>query len=148
MAKTTILTDKQMAFCEEYVKNGGNGVKAYMAAYQNNMSDPAARVEACRMLDMPKIQEQITRLRKPVEKAVVRRIINERDYKKQLIQERIQLCVERDDDSAIARYLEIWNKMDGEYVNINKDITDKAADIQNLDLATLQQLAQATEMTN
>lgn len=137
-----MLTQKQMNFCQEYLKNGGNGTKAYLAAYDST-SPRSAGVEAYRLLEQENIQEYLAKLRKPIEKAVKRKIINEREYKKKLIQERIEECVERGDDAAIARYIEIWNKMDGEYVNINKDITDHDAEIKSLDTATLQLLAKA-----
>lgn len=137
-----MLTQKQMNFCKEYMENGGNGTQAYLAAYDSN-SPKSAQIEASRLLDQENIQEYLAKLRKPIEKAIKRKIINEREYKKQLIQDRINECIERGDDAAIARYLEIWNKMDGEYVNINKDITDHDAEIKNLDTATLQLLAKA-----
>lgn len=137
-----MLTIKQANFCQEYVKNGGNGTQAYLTAYDSN-SPTSAQIEASRLLDREDIQEYIKKLRKPIEKAVLRKVINEREYKKKLIQERIEECIARGDDAAIARYLEIWNKMDGEYVNINKDITERETEIKNLDTATLQQLAKA-----
>ena len=136
-----MLTHKQMKFCEEYIRNGGNATQAYLAAYDTNNAK-TARIDACRMLDREDIQQQIERLRKPVEKAIRRKIINEREYKKKLIQERIDECVARGDDAAIARYIEIWNKMDGEYVNINKDITDHDGMVKDLDTATLMLLVQ------
>lgn len=136
------LTQKQMNFCQEYIKNGGNATQAYLAAYDSN-SPVCAQIEASRMLDKEHIQEYLAKLRRPIEKAVKRKIINEREYKKKLIQDRIDECIERGDDAAIARYLEIWNKMDGEYVNINKDITDHDAEIKQLDTATLLQLVKA-----
>ena len=135
-----MLTTKQLNFCKEYISNGGNGTRAYLAAYDSD-NPTNAKVEACRMLQRDDIQQQIERLRKPVEKAIRRKIINEREYKKNLIQERIAECVDRGDDAAIARYIEIWNKMDGEYVNITKDITDTEANIKELDTATLHLLA-------
>lgn len=138
-----MLTQKQMNFCKAYIENGGNATEAYLASYNWTGSRNGAMVEASRMLDNEEVQAYLVKLRKPIEKAVKRKIINEREYKKKLIQERIEECVERGDDAAIARYLEIWNKMDGEYVNINKDITDHDAEIKNLDTATLQLLAKA-----
>lgn len=137
-----MLTIKQARFCEEYVKNGGNGTQAYLTAYDSN-SPTSAQIEASRMLDREDIQEYIKKLRKPIEKAVMRKVLNEREKKKQIIQERLEACIAREDDAAIARYLEIWNKMDGEYVNINKDITERETDIKNLDNATLMKLAKA-----
>ena len=137
-----MLTQKQMNFCKAYIENGGNGTQAYMTAYDSN-SPKSAVIEATRLLNREDIQAYLLQLRKPIERAVKRKIINEREYKKKLIQERIDACIERGDDAGIARYIEIWNKMDGEYVNINKDITDHDAEIKNLDTATLQLLAKA-----
>ena len=137
------LTPKMMHFCEEYLKNGGKVTEAYLEAYNWSGSRAGAQVEASRLLAQEEVQAYIMKLRKPVEKAVKRKIINEREYKKKLIQERIDECIERGDDAAIARYLEIWNKMDGEYVNINKDITNQDEEIKNLDTATLLQLVKA-----
>ena len=136
-----IITPKQMRFCQEYFKTG-NGTQAYLTAYNSN-SPTSAQIEASRLLDREDVQEYLKELRRPVEKAVKRKIINEREYKKKLIQERIDECVARGDDAAIARYIEIWNKMDGEYVNINKDFTDRETEIKNLDNDTLLKLAQS-----
>ena len=137
-----MMTVKQMRFCEEYLKNGGNGTEAYMTAYDSD-SAKSAVIEASRLLKREDIQDYLLKLRKPVEKAVKRKIMNEREYKKKLIQERIDECVARGDDAAIARYIEIWNKMDGEYINISKDITDHDAMVKDLDTATLLQLVKA-----
>lgn len=134
------LTQKQMNFCQNYLTNGGNATEAYIAAYDTE-GGSFAPVEACRLLKKDEIQEYIKKLRKPIEKAVVRKIVNERDYKKKIIQDRLEACIAKDDDAGAARWMEIWNKMDGEYVNINKDITDQPTEIGNLDNATLLKLA-------
>ena len=137
-----MLTVKQMNFCDEYIKNGGSGVDAYMTAY-DSQSRKSATIEASRLLDNPEIQKQLEKLRKPIEKAVQRKMIRDKKAKIELIQERIEDCVTRGDDAAIARYLEIWNKMDGTYSNATGDSADNEADIAGLDTATLQLLAKA-----
>lgn len=138
-----MLTQKQMNFCKAYTENGGKVTEAYLEAYDWKGNRAGAQVEGSRLLDQANIQEYLIKLRKPIEKAVKRKIINEREYKKKVIQERLEACIERDDDAGAARWMEIWNKMDGEYVNINKDITDHDTEIKNLDTATLQLLAKA-----
>lgn len=137
-----MLTEKQRRFCTEYIRLG-NGTEAYLSAYNSN-SRTAASIEASRLLDRDDIQEYLKKLRRPLEKAVIRKMVNERDTKKNLIQERIAVCIERDDDAAIARYLDIWNKLDGDYININKDITDRGTEIINLDTETLKTLAKGS----
>jgi phage terminase small subunit len=134
-----MLTAKQMKFCEEYLRLD-NATEAYIAAYQNNSSKATAQVESSRLLKRDDIQAHILKLRKPVEKAIKRKIMNEREYKKKLIQERIDECIARDDDAAIARYIEIWNKMDGEYANGGKEDFDPMSELGNVDTATLLQL--------
>lgn len=134
-----MLTLKQMNFCEEYLKNGGNATEAYMTAY-NSTSSKSAVIEASRLMKRDDIQDYLIKLRKPVEKAVRRKIINDRKGKIELIQRRIEACEERDDDAGIARYLEIWNKMDGEYLNSGKDNGDATDGIADLDTHALLQL--------
>lgn len=136
-----MLTAKQLKFCEEYLRLE-NATEAYIAAYQNNCSKASAQVEGSRLLARDDIQAQILRLRKPVEKAIKRKIINDRKSKIELIQRRIEACEDRDDDAGIARYLEIWNKMDGEYLNGGKADDDSNV-IDGLDTATLLQLVKA-----
>lgn len=134
-----MLTVKQMRFCEEYLKNGGNATQAYLTAYDSE-SPKSAVIDASRLLKREDIQEYLMKLRKPVEKAVKRKIINEREYKKKVIQERLEACIERDDDAGAARWMEIWNKMDGEYANGGKSDFDPQAEMANFDTSTLLQL--------
>jgi phage terminase small subunit len=134
-----MLTTKQMKFCEEYLRLD-NATEAYLAAYQNNSSKATAQVEGSRLLARDDIQAHILRLRKPVEKAIKRKIANEREYKKKVIQERLEACIERDDDAGAARWMEIWNKMDGEYLNGGKSDFDPQAEMADMDTATLLKL--------
>jgi len=101
-----MLTPKQMAFCEEYLKNGGNATQAYLTAYNSN-SQTSTQIEASRLMARDDIKDYLIRLRRPIEKAVKRKIINEREYKKKVIQERLEACIERDDDAGAARWIDI-----------------------------------------
>lgn len=140
-----MLTVKQMQFCEEYLKNGGNATEAYMTAYDSE-SKKSAMIEASRMLKREDIQDYLMKLRKPVEKAVKRKIMRDRNSKIELIQRRIDACEARDDDAGIARYLEIWNKMDGEYLNTNKDGDDTSEMLNSMDTTALLQLVNGEQL--
>ena len=140
-----MLTEKQRRFCEEYLKNGGHATNAYLTAY-NSDSPKSAVIEASRLLKRDDIQDYLMKLRKPVEKAVKRQIVRDRQSKIELIQRRIDACEERDDDAGIARYLEIWNKMDGEYLNANKGEDDDGNGITGLDTHTLLQLVNGDQL--
>lgn len=135
------LTQKQKNFCQAYLKLG-NATAAYQEAY-NSESITSATREGNRLLEREDIQIYLQKLREPAEKAITIRIISDREKKKQLIMERIERCMEKDDDTAIARYVEILNKMDGEYVNISKDITDHNPVIHNLSTEMLERIAKA-----
>ena len=50
-------------FCREYVANGYNAQKAYMAAYKDS-SEAAAKANASRLMKNPKIKEFIKELQK------------------------------------------------------------------------------------
>ena len=137
------LTPKMINFCDEYLKNEGKATEAYIATYNWKGSKAGAQVEASRLLAREDVQAQIMKLRKPIEQAVKRKMIRDKNSKIELIQERISECVERGDDAAIARYLELWNKMDGTYSNASGDAADTDTDIAGLDTATLRLLAKA-----
>ena len=135
MAIETTLTIKQQNFCHEYVSNGGNGVQAYLTAYDSK-SEPSARQESCKLLKRDDITEYIQALTKPTQN----KIQNEREKKRQIIWDRIQYCIDINDDTAVARYMDILNKMDQEYINITRT-EDNKTDISNLDSNTLLKLA-------
>lgn len=71
MSERTTLTNKQKAFCEEYVANGGNATQAYMFAYYGDL-DPiekpkhyeTARSRAYQMLRLGYVKEYLTALQK------------------------------------------------------------------------------------
>lgn len=60
------LTPKQENFCLAYLETG-NASEAYRRAYKaDGMSPSAINVEACNMLDNPKIALRLSELREPV----------------------------------------------------------------------------------
>lgn len=56
------LTQKQEAFCVQYVRLGDGG-KAYRAAYDSKGKDSTVWVEASRLLDDPRIEARIKEIR-------------------------------------------------------------------------------------
>lgn len=131
------LTEKMKAFCREYVSNNGNGTQAYLTAY-NSKSEASASIESCKLLRRDDITEYISALNKPMEN----RIQNEREKKRSIIWDRINKCIESGDDTAIARYMDILNKMDQEYINLNKNLDDQTTAVQELDTTTLLRLVE------
>lgn len=130
------LTEKMKKFAREYYKNGGNGTDAYIIAYDTDSRTTAQR-ESSLLLKRPDINEYIKALNLPNEN----KAISEREKKRSIIWDRINSCIISGDDAAIARYMDILNKMDSEYININRNIEDRSSEITTLDNETLLKLA-------
>ena len=136
MANKKKLSEKHKHFCREYYSNGGNGTQAYLTAYDSNSATSAA-IEASRLLQRDDIQEYLHTLNRPME----RKAQSEREQKRKLIKSRILACVDKDDDTSAARWMDILNKMDSEYININRNIDDTATVLEGVDTSTLKLLA-------
>lgn len=66
------LTKNQQLFCQEYLKMGMNGTKAYMKVYKNCKKEETAMASASRLLGNVKVKEYISELQSKVEeKAIV-----------------------------------------------------------------------------
>jgi phage terminase small subunit len=128
------LTEKQKAFCREYFINGGNGTQAYLTAYDSN-SEVSASVEASRLLARDDIREYLDSLNKPCEEKAQ----SERERKRAILWEFITDSNTPNADRL--RAMDILNRMDAEYVNINRNIDDGKPDISNIDIDKLKQLA-------
>jgi phage terminase small subunit len=124
------LTEKMKAFCREYVANNGNGTQAYLLSYDSN-SESAASIESSKLLRRDDITEYIATLNKPMEN----RIQNEREKKRSILWEFINDTNKTDSDRLKA--LDLLNKMDAEYININRNITETDNNITDLDTDNL-----------
>lgn len=134
------LTPKQEKFCQCIV-SGMSGKDSYMAAYDCNGSDQMLYNESSKLLAREDIQERLKILRKPLERQAVATAISEREKKRSIIWERIEYCISQGNDNAVARYMDILNKMDSEYLNINVNRDDTTTPLDNLDAETLKALA-------
>jgi phage terminase small subunit len=137
MPKVDGLTEKMKTFCREYVANKGNGTQAYLSAYDGS-SETAASIESSKLLRRDDITEYIATLNKPMEN----RVLNERQKKRDVLWSIVEA-----EDSTYAdkcRALDLLNKMDMEYITINKTIEEKSAPLDELDADTLRRLAGAS----
>lgn len=130
------LTEKMKSFCREYFTNGGNGTLAYLTAYNSNNPEVAAN-ESSLLLKRKDIQEYLVSMNKPLE----HKAISEREKKRNIIWERIEYCISQGNDNAVARYMDILNKMDSEYLNINVNRDETTTPLDGLDAETLKALA-------
>lgn len=137
----TRLTPKQEKFCQCIV-SGMSGKDSYIAAYDTKGKDTTINQEVVKLLAREDIQNRIETLQKPIIKAAQSQALSNRERKQAIIWEEIENARQQQDHAAIARYLDILNKMDQEYININKDISEDKTNIENLDNTTLLKLVQ------
>ena len=129
------LTEKMKSFCREYYTNGGNGTEAYLKIYDTESKTTASR-EASVLLKRPDVYEYIKALNIPQEN----KAISEREKKRSILWSFINDTTK--DDSDRLRAMDLLNKMDAEYININKNIDDTTQSIQELDTTTLLRLVE------
>ena len=131
---TNGISQKMKNFCHAYVETG-NAARAYLTAY-NTKSEVVAYSESKKLLKRDDVTEYIEKITRPT----VNKITNERERKRSIIWERIELCRKKNDDGAIARYMDILNKMDAEYININRNIDYSGEKLASLDTEQLKAL--------
>lgn len=136
------LTPKQEKFCQCIV-SGMSAKDSYYTAYDTKCNEKVAYNESAKLLKRDDISERIKELLKPLENHAQSQALSEYDRLKTLAWERIEQCKQNNDDTGIARYMDIVNKMNGTYININKNIEQTDAPIDHLDAETLKRLAGA-----
>lgn len=133
------LSPKMIKFCQNIV-DGKSYVESYIDAYNFTGTRNSAGVEANKLLLREDIQEKIKDIRKPIEEAIQLKSLSNREKKLKIIWERLEICIAKEDEVSIARYLEILNKMDGEYVTQFKQVDNRPPEIVKLDTDQLRKL--------
>lgn len=132
------LTEKQEKFCRAIV-SGMTNKDAYMSAY-NCQSENAAWIESTKLLNREDIQSKIKTLRKPIELKVQTEAINARQKQIEAIQERIELCKQKDDEQSLIRYYDMLNKIYALYKETETEIKPEST-VNNLDISVLKRLS-------
>lgn len=133
MANVSGLTEKMKAFAREYYNNGGNGTEAYLVAY-NTDSRTTAQRESSLLLKRADINEYIKALNIPNEN----KAISEREKKRAVLWE----IINTGDNNDKCRAMDILNKMDAEYINVNVNKNDPSTDLTKLDISMLKTLSE------
>lgn len=112
-----MLTPKMEKFCQCIV-SGMSGKDAYITSYENNSNANTAYKEAMKLLDRNDIQARIKELRKPLELQAKTQALTEREKIKNKLWEIINNSDTNDSDRL--RAMDILNKMNAEYINIQR----------------------------
>ena len=127
------LTPKQEKFCQCIV-SGMSGKDSYITAYENNSNANTSYKEAMKLLDRDDIQSRIKELRKPLELQAKTQALTEREKIKTKLWEMINNSATNDSDRL--RAMDILNKMNNEYINIQRIEKDETP-ISDLDTQKL-----------
>lgn len=130
------LSPKQEKFCQCIV-SGMSGKDSYLTAYNCN-SDRVAYNESNVLLKRDDITERIKELSKPVINHAQNLAISEREKKRCILWDFINN--KEKDDNIRLKAMDLLNKMDSEYININRNI-EETTDLNNLDIDTLKKLS-------
>jgi phage terminase small subunit len=125
------LSQKMKNFCHAYAQHG-NASQAYFEAYDCH-NEYTAYKEGHLLLKRDDITEYLEKINRPT----VNKITNEREKKRKLLWKAIERCDAKEDESGLARYMDILNKMDAEYVNINRNIDDSSEKLSGLEMEQL-----------
>lgn len=110
------LTPKQEKFCQCVV--GGMSAKdAYITAYNTKASEQVLYNESSKLMLRDDIQARIADMRKPLIKAAQETALSEREKKRAWLWNMIENA---QNDSDRIRAMDILNKMDSEYINIQR----------------------------
>lgn len=131
-----MLTPKQERFCQCIV-SGMSGKDAYLTAYENNSNANTAYKEAMKLLAREDVQNKIKELRRPLELQAQTKALTERDQIKEKLWSMINNSATNDSDKL--RAMDILNKMNAEYINIQR-IEKEETPISELDTGKLVEL--------
>ncbi len=111
-----MLTPKQEKFCQ-CVVSGMSAKDAYIMAYNTKASEQVLYNESSKLMLREDIQKKIEDMRKPLVKAAQTTALSEREKKRAWLWNMIENAT---NDSDRIRAMDILNKMDSEYINIQR----------------------------
>ena len=139
--KVVKLTPKQEKFCR-CVVSGMSAKDSYLMAYDTKCNDRVAINEGSKLMLRDDIRQAIESMTKPLQEIAQQKALTERERIKNILWDRLQKAIERGDDATIVKYTDQINRMNAEYININRNIDDKPTEIDQLDADTLRRLAE------
>ena len=110
-----------------------------MLAYDCN-SKSAANTESTKLLKRDDITARIAEIRKPVINLLQNKQISERQKQIKEIQERIEICKAKEDETSLIRYYDMLNKIYALYKETEQE-TKQESTVNNLDIAALKRLS-------
>lgn len=117
---------QQKKFCEEYVKNGLNGKRAYLSSYKSCKKESTAEVNASKLLRNTKVQEYISQLQSELRSKAIMSATERMEFLSSVVSGELkESSLDGDKEVKMGdrlKAVEIMNKMDGsntENINVN-----------------------------
>lgn len=133
-----MLTPKQEKFCQCIV-SGMSGKDSYYAAYDTQCNENTASREAMKLLEREDVQARLTELRKPLENHARTVALTDRERKREFLWKVI--ADENQSMTDRLRGVDLLNKMDSEYTQVNVNENRNSVTFDNLDLEALKTLS-------
>jgi phage terminase small subunit len=134
------LTPKQEKFCQCIV-SGMSAKDSYINSYNTKGNEKTVYTEAMKIMSREDVQKRIGELRKPLENQAQTTALSERERIKDILWDRLDKAIEREDDATIVKITDQINRMNAEYINVNRNIDEASTDIKELDTDTLKKLS-------
>ena len=106
-------------------------------------STNAANVESTKLLKRDDITQRITEIRRPIVNLIQNKAISEREKHIKAIQERIAICIAKEDENSLIRYYDMLAKIYNLYKDNEQD-NQKANTLENMDTENLQKLLRSS----
>lgn len=133
------LTPKQEKFCQ-CVVSGMSYKDSYLTAYDTKCNDRVALNEGSKLALREDIQERIQALAKPLQQAIQQQGLNNRQKQIQEIEQRIEICKQKDDEQSLIRYMDMLNKIYALYKDTETEVKTEST-VNDLDIKTLRLLS-------
>jgi hypothetical protein len=113
-----------------------SGKDSYITAYENKSNDNTAYKEAMKLLAREDVQGRLKELRKPLELHAQTSALTETERIKAILWEELENARQQQDHTAVARYADQINKLNGAYKD-NSTAETTENEINNVDTAKL-----------
>lgn len=134
----TKLTPKQEKFAQCIV-SGMSAKDSYYAAYDTTCNERVAYNEASKLLARDDLQKRLVELREPLENHARTTALTEREKKRAVLWD----IIANGDNNDKCRAMDILNKMDAEYTNVNHNVNETKLDLSSIDVNALKRLSDA-----
>ena len=140
------LTEKQKAFAQQLAA-GKTQAEAYKLAFNvDNSPIESVRTMASREANKPEIRQAVERYKELIANEFAVEQTKSELFIRSLLYDRMIQCHATGDDTALARYADILNKMDGRYKTITQDLTENKNPVTELSTEALERLLESGNM--